>query len=333
MKRLLLLLSFGFVTFNLQATPTLSACGGYGTNATQPVLLTGSTNYAGTVTLGATTSGANPVNTCIITFDAPFSTAPSCVVTTNTLTVFPICRVVNTTSATIVFNTNAAGAVFRYVFALGTQSSGSSFPTVVAFVAQTGITGSQTYNNLPSAPTATGLYELSPYWIATTQDISTQYQFTVTWTDENGDQLYDYTGAQFAQYPTPIITNQNPIIIHPAIGTSIRGIWTVSGTGLLTVIPSAGSAGSGYSPGDTSCVVFDGSLNSGSITVLTVNGGGGVLTASVLVKGHGYAVSTGNATVPCAPVGGGDGNLQIDITALAAPTAVFSYYATLIQQN
>lgn len=216
-----------------------------------------------------------------------------------------------------------------------TGSGGGGLPSVVAFVAQTGITDSQTYDNLPSAPTDDGLYVLDAYWIATTIDAATVYDFTVNWTDQNGPQSIDLAGPNYTFYTTPILISVAPVIIHPAIGTSIMGVWTVTGTGMLTIAPTSGAGGASYAPGDTGFVGGNSGCSgigcAGSYTVLTVDGGGQVLTLAVLMKGGGFAVSTGNPTAVA--TGGGDGNLQVDVTALAAPTAVFAYYATLLRTH
>ena len=205
--------------------------------------------------------------------------------------------------------------------------SAAGFPTVVATVRQTGITASQTYVNLASAPTDDGLYVLDPYWIATTQDSSTNYDFTVTWTDQNGPQSQDVVSGP-ATYTSPLMLQGDGFVIpiHPAIGTAIEGVWTLTPTGILTVQPTSGNAGLLYAPGDTGNIA-GGATPVATYEVLTVGAGGAVLTLAVTAKGAGYTVSTGNATV--AVTGNGDGTLEVDITALAPTAAVFAYYATL----
>lgn len=109
----------------------------------------------------------------------------------------------------------------------------------------------------------------------------------------------------------------DPLYIAFAGGTFVTGAAvtaTVESPGLL------------YAPGDTGLI--DGPGEQALYTVLTVDGGGGVLTLSVS-GGSGFRVSPGYGTEVL--TGSGDGNLQVNITKIA-PSATFTLEIDVIYQ-
>lgn len=78
--------------------------------------------------------------------------------------------------------------------------------------------------------------------------------------------------------------------------------------------PTSGHAGLLYAPGDTGTIAKPANGIIGNYTVLTVGAGGAVLTIAV-TEGNGYqAGDTGIGTTVL--TGSGDGNLQLDISAI-----------------
>lgn len=120
MKKLILtLLTFAAITAH--AATVVSNCG------TGAALAAQSTDANGTITVGTSDPVTQiPIRSCTLTFNVAFSAAPACVTNTGTVNLFASCNVVSTTAVTFVFNTNAAGAVFRYFIYTGAPNVTSS---------------------------------------------------------------------------------------------------------------------------------------------------------------------------------------------------------------
>jgi len=93
-----------------------------------------------------------------------------------------------------------------------------------------------------------------------------------------------------------------------ALATELRILTQTVGTGGIDTV-SVGAAGTGYVALEVLTLV--GGASDGTITVLTVGGGGEVLTISRKAPGTGYAVAAGLATT-----GGSGSNCTIDVDTL-----------------
>jgi hypothetical protein len=127
----------------------------------------------------------------------------------------------------------------------------------------------------------------------------------------------------------------NPASFYDGSGQSIGQTLYFSAGSVYHVGPintagcsvTSGSAGTGYAPGDTGQI--DGEGDGGAAyTVLTVGGGGAVLTFSVTAGGTGYVPQTGVTTTVAS--GGGDGTFEVDVNSVVQPNgtlkATLAYY-------
>lgn len=110
---------------------------------------------------------------------------------------------------------------------------------------------------------------------------------------------------------------------EPLYLASAGGIFTTG----AAIAGTVGDSGAGYAPGDTG-IILSGGATPGNYTVLTVDGGTGVLTVSVS-GGDGFIVGDEYETEVL--TGGGDENLRIDITSIA-PSANFTLEIDVIYQ-
>lgn len=86
-------------------------------------------------------------------------------------------------------------------------------------------------------------------------------------------------------------------------------------SGINTIIPHAGSTGTGYEIGDVLAVIQGPAIN-GTLSVTTIGGSGQVTGVQLLTSGHGYGLGTGLATTTNSLNGIG---AQVDITAIGEP--------------
>ena len=109
------------------------------------------------------------------------------------------------------------------------------------------------------------------------------------------------------------------VIVNPSQPTfSIKSMTLgTTATGLFTVIPHAGSLGTGYLVGDVLTVV-QGGASGGTVTVTSINGSGGVtgVNPQATTFGTGYSASANLVTT-----GGTGTGAHVDITA-TQPTAM-----------
>lgn len=94
------------------SAPAVTVCG------TSPTISAGSTDNAGTVTVGAATTDLYghfvAVTQCTVTFSTAFTTAPSVTLSTNQNGLGIVVNTVSTTALTVQFSKDAGTRVFKY---------------------------------------------------------------------------------------------------------------------------------------------------------------------------------------------------------------------------
>jgi len=119
-----------------------------------------------------------------------------------------------------------------------------------------------------------------------------------------------------------------PTVFHAVAGTPIAMEISVTGTAIASVVIFM--HGLLYTAGDT--VTIDGGNNDGVFTVDTVGVGGDVLTGHISSPGTDYEFGLFATTnlVVANPAANG---LRLTVSALLPPNAVYSYHATLVQNQ
>lgn len=205
-------------------------------------------------------------------------------------------------------------------------------PVIAAKVDLAGQTASVDFD-LVADPS--GLYAFLDYLTILSLGVGSSLLYTLTWRDEGGPRTLAQTcnaigsgsllGTVLSAFGNLTLPPQTLFAVS---GTPVHVSLEAQGAdGIATASVTAGAAGTGYAIGDTGQVTTGDTA--ADYQVLTVDGGGGVLTFSVTSPGSLFTISTGNAT--SVTTGAGDGTFEVDITALTAADILFAYHVSLEQ--